>query len=257
MDFFLYFKYIQYRVYIIIHPVSQNVKGEKMKEQISHALKLIDSSDAIIISASNGLSISEGYNIFADDDNFENYFSHFKSVYGISSLIQGVFARLPVPDHQEFMRKVHQYLIDDYKSTSVFQDLKKLLSSKDYFIVTSNADKHFQLNGFSDKAILEIEGNFDGLTMNSKDWEEQQNRFIDFVQRNKKKKVVQLELGIGSKNKMIKEPLMDMVAKNPSWHYITLNMPQEIYIDTRIEAQSLALPGNINTTFTELLEENK
>lgn len=226
-----------------------------MKEQINQALKLINDSDAVIISASNGLSISEGYNIFVDDDNFKEYFSHFKSVYGISSLIQGIFAQLPAPDHQEFMRKVHQYLIEDYKPTKVFQNLKELLNSKDYFIVTSNADTHFQLNGFSDEKIWEIEGNFSGLNMNSKDWNQQQTRFVDFIQENKEKKVLQLELGIGSKNKMIKEPLMDIVSKNANWRYLTLNMPQEIYIDPRIEPKSLALPGNINTTFTKLLEE--
>lgn len=227
-----------------------------MEKQIEQAGKLIGESDAILVSASNGLSISEGYNIFADDENFENYFNHFKIVYGISSLIQGVFAQLPAPDHQEFMRKVHQYLIEDYKPTETFQSLNKILKPKDYFILTSNADKHFQLNGFPDENIWEIEGNFDGLNMNSEAWNEQRNRFVEFAQKNKNKKILQLELGIGSKNKMIKAPLMDMVTDHPAWNYLTLNMPQEIYIDPKIEHQSVALPGNIDTTFKELLEEN-
>ena len=49
-----------------------------MKTEIKQAQAMIHNSDAILISASNGLSIAEGYNIFADDENFEKYFEHFR-----------------------------------------------------------------------------------------------------------------------------------------------------------------------------------
>lgn len=227
-----------------------------MNTQISEAKQLIDQSDALLISASNGLSIAEGYNIFADDDNFERYFGHFNILYGINSLIQGVFAQIPTPDHQEFMRKVHQYLIDDYQKTEIFAMLKQIINQKDYFVVTSNADTHFQLNGFDPQKIFEIEGNFDQLEMQSPQWQKQKERFDQFINEYADKKVVQLELGIGSRNKLIKQPLMKAISQLTSWNYVTLNMENEIMIAPEIKLRSIALPGDIETTFKDLLKEN-
>ena len=227
-----------------------------MNTQINDAKQLIDQSDALLISASNGLSIAEGYNIFADDDNFEKYFGHFNILYGINSLIQGVFTQIPTPDHQEFMRKVHQYLIDDYQKTEIFAMLKQIINNKDYFVVTSNADTHFQLNGFNPEKIFEIEGNFDQLEMQSPQWKKQKQRFDQFINEYADRKVVQLELGIGSRNKLIKQPLMKVVSQLPSWNYVTLNMENEIMIAPEIKSRSIALPGNIETTFKDLLKEN-
>jgi NAD-dependent SIR2 family protein deacetylase len=225
-----------------------------MKTEIKQAQAMIHNSDAILISASNGLSIAEGYNIFADDENFEKYFEHFRVLYGINSLLQGVMAQLPTPDHQEFMRQVHKYLVSDYQPTAVFQNLKHLLRGKNYFVVTSNADSHFQLNGFDKDKLWEIEGNFDGLQMRTPQWRAQENNFLEFVQTNKDKKVLQLELGIGARNQMIKAPLMESVAKY-DWQFLTLNLAKEINIAPNIQANSLALPGDIKTTLTELLED--
>lgn len=228
-----------------------------MNTQINDAKQLIDQSDALLISASNGLSIAEGYNIFADDDNFEKYFGHFNILYGINSLIQGVFTQIPTPDHQEFMRKVHQYLIDDYQKTEIFAMLKQIVNQKDYFVVTSNADTHFQLNGFDPEKIFEIEGNFDQLEMQSPQWQKQEQRFDQFINDYADKKVVQLELGIGSRNKLIKQPLMKAVSQLSSWNYVTLNMANEIMIAPEIKSRSIALSGDIETTFKDLLKENK
>lgn len=217
----------------------------------------LNSSDAILITASNGLSISEGYNIFADDKNFRKYFNEFKVMYGISSLIQGAFAQIPAADHQIFMQKIHQYLIDDYRPTQVFQTLKDIVADKDYFIVTSNAGTHFQLNGFAPKKIFEVEGNFDGLDMNSADWNAQQARFNQFVETYADKKVVQLELGIGANNQMIKEPMMRLVAQNPKWQFLTMNMADQIKILPEIESRSLAVPGDIGANIQAMITEDK
>ena len=228
-----------------------------MEKLIQAAKQLVAGSDAILVSASNGLSIAEGYNIFSDDANFQYYFKEFKSKYGITGLIQGVFATLPANDHQRYMQAVHQFLIDDYQPTQVFADLKKLIGDKDYFVITSNADTHFQLNHFDQQKIYEVEGNFDGLTVNSSDWKQQQARFQQFVADNQDKRVLQLELGIGARNQMIKLPLMQLVGQVSDWHYLTLNMPKEINVLPAIKNRSIALSGDIQRTFKELLLEDK
>jgi len=224
-----------------------------MDQQIIAAKKLLENSDAVLISASNGLSIAEGYNIFADDDNFRKYFNDFKALFGIQSLIQGAFAQIPESDHRIFMRQIHKYLIDDYQPTMIFQNLKKIIGEKEYFVLTSNADTHFQMNDFSDQSIWEIEGNFDGLDMNTTAWKNQKSRFDEFLKKYADKKVVQLELGIGANNQMIKAPLMEMVANNDKWSFVTLNMPDSINVPANIQAKSIALPGDVGTTFEKLL----
>lgn len=232
-------------------------KGLIMTTTITQAKILLKNSDAILITASNGLSISEGYNIFANDKNFRKYFNEFKVMYGISSLIQGAFAQIPAADHQIFMQKIHQYLIDDYRPTQVFQTLKGIVADKDYFIVTSNADTHFQLNGFAPEKIFEVEGNFDGLEMNSTDWEAQQTRFNQFVESYADKNVVQLELGIGAQNQMIKGPMMNLVNQNPKWQFLTMNMEDQINILPDIETRSVALTGDIGSNIQAMMTEEK
>ncbi|WP_125771443.1 hypothetical protein [Companilactobacillus furfuricola] len=226
-------------------------------KSIKQAQEMIKSSPAILISASNGLSIAEGYNIFADDENFRKYFNEFKALYGINGLIQGVFAQIPEADHNVFMSKVHQFLIDDYQPTTVFANLKELVAGKDYFIVTSNADTHFQMNGFDEDKIFEVEGNFDGLDMQTTAWDQQQARFNQFISDHATDNVLQLELGIGAKNQMIKGPLMKLVNDNLSWQYLTMNMPQEINVLPAIASRALALPGDIGENFQQLLAEVK
>ncbi|KRL66889.1 hypothetical protein FC27_GL000335 [Companilactobacillus versmoldensis DSM 14857 = KCTC 3814] len=232
------------------------ILGGEMDSEIKKAQELISDSDGILITASNGLSITEGYNIFADDLNFRNYFNEFKSLYGISNVVQGVYAEMPQTDHDIFMKKVHKYLIDDYHPTPIFKDIKKLVTDKDYFVVTSNADTHFQLNGFDPKRIWEVEGNLDGTNMRDETWNQQQQSFQNFVSNNKNEKLVQIEFGIGSHNKMIKEPMMRLVSSHPKWSYITLNLQNEIKVAPEISDRSVALAGDINQTMNNLLKED-
>lgn len=106
----------------------------------AQAAACLKNADAILITASNGLSIAEGYHIFADNDDFKQYFGDFREKYGIDCLIQGVFAPLSPDEHTRYMKTVHQYLIDDYHGSAVMKNLLKLVQDKDYFIVTSNGD---------------------------------------------------------------------------------------------------------------------
>ena len=49
-----------------------------MEENFRNIYKAIQEADALLIGASNGLSISEGYNIFADDHWFQKDFGDFR-----------------------------------------------------------------------------------------------------------------------------------------------------------------------------------
>lgn len=55
----------------------------------------IDQADAVLIGASNGLSISEGFNLFADDRWFQENFGDFRAKYGIRSVGATPVRKLP------------------------------------------------------------------------------------------------------------------------------------------------------------------
>lgn len=227
----------------------RNYKENDFRE----AKKWLSDADAILITASNGLSIAEGYHIFADNEPFRKYFGKFREKYGVDCLIRGVFTPMTPEDHAEYMQTVHQYMIDDYHGSEVMKNLLELVKEKPYFIVTSNADTHFQMNGFDAKRIFEVEGNFDGLQEQSEEWKRQQERFSVFLQQYGDRKVVLFELGIGSRNRLIKAPTMDMAVKCPSWEFITMNMPREINIPAKLDSRTVALTGDIGENFRTLL----
>lgn len=215
----------------------------------------LKNTDAILITASNGLSIAEGYHIFADNGSFRRYFGKFRQKYGLDSLIRGVFTPMTAADHEEYMQTVHQYLIDDYHGSEVMKNLLSIVRNKPYFIVTSNGDAHFQMNGFDRDRIFEVEGNFEGLTEGSEEWNGQRQRFYAFLQEYSGQNALLFELGIGSRNQLIKAPTMGMAAKYPSWKFITMNMPGEINVPDALADRTVALTGDIGENLRNLLNE--
>ena len=76
-----------------------------------------------------------------------------------------------------------------------------------------------------------------------------------FLNRYHGKRLAILELGIGSRNRLIKLPLMQLAAREPQATYITLNLAQELYIPDEIAHQSIGLAGDIALTLRELKEK--
>ena len=123
-------------------------------------LEKITEADGILIGASNGLSIAEGYNIFANDERFYKHFSDFQKKYGIESLIQGSFFEFPTENEKwSYYSRMAYYYMYHTKTSSLLQSLYELIKEKPYFIITSNTDDHFARAGFDRKCIFELEGN--------------------------------------------------------------------------------------------------
>lgn len=59
-------------------------------------------------------------------------------------------------------RLIHHYC-GEYKESQVMRDLKAIVGDKNYFVLTSNGECHFEMSGFAPENIYEIEGNW--LTM--------------------------------------------------------------------------------------------
>ena len=91
-------------------------------------------ADAILIGASNGLSITEGLHLFADNATFERLFGDFKQKYGLRCILQGMMAGWPSEEEKWafWARLIHRYC-GQYQPTPVMNDLKAIVGEKDYF----------------------------------------------------------------------------------------------------------------------------
>ena len=121
----------------------------------------INDADAVIIGASNGLSITEGFQIFADNDDFRALFGDLRDKYGICSPLQGFFFNWPTDEERwVFLSRLINHYSGSYTGSPVMDALKTLVAGKPYFILTSNGENHFELAGFDPACILEIEGSW-------------------------------------------------------------------------------------------------
>ena len=223
--------------------------------EIQQAAQAIKDADALLIGASNGLSIAEGYHIFANNEMFRRQFGDFQQKYGIRSVIEGCFYHYPnEKDRQEFLHRLVQYWVTDYRPSQVMKDLLAVVSDKDYFILTSNADTHLELSGFAPGKVFEVEGAFEDM-LHNRPMQDKSQEVNAFLNRYHGKRLVILELGIGSRNRLIKLPLMQLAAREPQATYITLNLAQELYIPNELTHKSIGLAGDIAVILQKLKEK--
>lgn len=131
-----------------------------MTEQLRAVLARIQDAEALVIGASNGLSISEGIHIFAENEDFADHFGEFRRQHGFHCIIQGCFH--PYSSQAQkwaFFSRLHAYFTRNKAPSQVMQDLLALVHDKPHFVVTSNIDAHFDLAGFDPQRLFEIEGN--------------------------------------------------------------------------------------------------
>lgn len=131
-----------------------------MTDELQAVMCRIREADTIVIGASNGLSISEGIHIFAENQSFLDNFGEFRRQHGFRCIIQGCF--YPYPSEVQkwaFFSRMFDYFIRNKAPSMVMQDLHALVKDKPHFVVTSNIDAHFHLAGFEPAQLFEVEGN--------------------------------------------------------------------------------------------------
>lgn len=226
-----------------------------MNTAIQQAAQGIRQADALLIGASNGLSIAEGYHIFAHNEMFLRQFGDYWQRFGIRNVLEGCFYHYPKEnDRQEFMRRLVQHWVTDYCPSQVMKDLLAIVGDKDYFILTSNADTHLELSGFAPERVFEVEGTFEDV-LHNRPVQDKSREVNAFLNRYHGRRLVILELGIGSRNRLIKLPLMQLAARETQATYITLNLVQELFIPDEIAGKSIGLPGDIAVTLQKIREK--
>ena len=128
-------------------------------EQIERLKATLQDCDAVVIGAGAGLSTSAGF--VYTGERFETYFSDFARKYGFRDMYSGGFYPFAMPEeHWSYWSRyiyINRYM-DAPKP--VYDDLLKLVSDKDYFVITTNVDHCFQKAGFDKKRLFYTQGDY-------------------------------------------------------------------------------------------------
>lgn len=127
--------------------------------QIKKLKTTLSEADSVVICAGAGLSASAGFTY--NGERFEKYFSDFAAKYGICDMYSGGFYPFATPEeHWAYWSRyiyVNRYM-DAPKP--VYSNLLKLLTNKDYFVITTNVDHCFQKAGFDKKRLFYTQGDY-------------------------------------------------------------------------------------------------
>lgn len=89
--------------------------------------------------------------------------------------------------------------------------------------------------------------------LQGKDYVKEYDRYINFIRRNRDRKILFLELGVGMMTPMfIKEPFMNFTYQLPHAFYVTVN-PKHAIIPKEIEKKSLAIEDDISFVLKEVM----
>ena len=130
-----------------------------MTNSIQIAQRWLSDADAILVTASNGLSISEGLNLFAHNTKLPEVLGDLADKYPLQNLLAALSYHYPDPlDQWRAYARITEAYSRHYQPSSIMATLKQLLGRKPTYFWTSNIDHHFDLAGFQN--TFEIEGNW-------------------------------------------------------------------------------------------------
>ncbi len=132
-----------------------------MDPAIQQAATWLREADGVLVAASNGFDVADGYRQFSCDETFRRVFGDFQRSYGLSSIIQGLAGRWPRWEERwAFLARLIAFGYRDYAPTSAMRALRRLTDGRPRFVVTCNCNGHFARAGFADDELFETEGSF-------------------------------------------------------------------------------------------------
>lgn len=139
-----------------------------MDEHILEKMELLReefrSADRILIGAGAGLSASAGLS-YLDEDVFRKYYPE---MYARGYRCQYELVGMTDKDWNAGRKWAYwathiHYVREILPSLPLYHELLQLLEGKDWFVVTSNADRQFMRAGFPMERVFEYQGNYDVL----------------------------------------------------------------------------------------------
>lgn len=132
---------------------------QNSSDEIYRLKKEMEMVNVIIVGAGAGLSTSAGFTY--SGERFRRYFFDFIDKFGIQDMYSGGFYPFPEEEIKWAWWARHIYYnryINPPKP--VYKDLFKILSNKDYFIITTNVDHQFQREGFDKSRLFYTQGDY-------------------------------------------------------------------------------------------------
>ena len=138
---------------------SKTVTGKSTKSSLAELRSALDQAEAVFIGAGAGLSASAGFAY--SGPRFRQYFSDFEEKYGFHDMYTGGFTRFASPEEQ-WAYWSRMIFLNRYcpPPKPVYQNLRKLVGDKDYFVLTTNVDHCFQKAGFDKARLFYTQGDY-------------------------------------------------------------------------------------------------
>ena len=117
----------------------------------------LSDADAVVIGAGAGLSTAAGFAY--SGERFARHFSDFEKKYGFHDMYSGGF--YPYDSPEERWAYWSRYIwINRYQNAPkpVYDNLRKQIQGKDYFVLTTTVDHCFQKAGFDKKRLFYTQG---------------------------------------------------------------------------------------------------
>ena len=136
-----------------------NASTKSCSEQIEQLKTALRDCDAVVVGAGAGLSTSAGF--VYTGERFEKNFSDFAEKYGFRDMYSGGFYPFATPEEHWAYWSRYIY-INRYMDAPkpIYDDLLKLVTDKDYFVITTNVDHCFQKAGFEKKRLFYTQGDY-------------------------------------------------------------------------------------------------
>lgn len=136
-----------------------NASTKSCSEQIEQLRTALRDCDAVVVGAGAGLSTSAGF--VYTGERFEKNFSDFAAKYGFRDMYSGGFYPFATPEEHWAYWSRYIY-INRYMAAPkpIYDDLLKLVTDKDYFVITTNVDHCFQKAGFEKKRLFYTQGDY-------------------------------------------------------------------------------------------------
>ncbi len=132
---------------------------DRFVQRLDRAKKAIDEGDFIVIGAGAGLSAAAG--IEYSGKRFTDNFQEFIKKYSMKDMYSSGFYPFKTSEEKWAYWAKH-ILLNRFQvgKTDLYQKLLKLVENKNYFVITTNVEHQFWINGFEDKRIFATQGDY-------------------------------------------------------------------------------------------------
>ena len=128
-------------------------------QRLERSKKAIYEGDFIVIGAGAGFSAAAG--IEYSGKRFTDNFQEFIKKYSMTDMYSSGFYPFKTSEEKWAYWAKH-ILLNRFQvgKTDLYQKLLKLVKNKDYFVITTNVEHQFWINGFEDKRIFATQGDY-------------------------------------------------------------------------------------------------